>query len=165
MEYGTATEEHRTARFATDGASSKVAANLALVRRFVDELWNRGNLAAIDELCARYYELHDPALPSWEVLGPKGLKQMASIMRTAFPDFRVDIDDQFGEDDRVVTRVRQTGTHKGDFAGLAPTGRRIRISAISVERIERGKIVESWGTSDQLGLRQQLGLLPGPSHG
>lgn len=183
MEYVTATEQQRTGQSAPfsatpsadgqhDGASSatdeatlaaQVAANKALVARFVDELWNRGNLSAIDEMCAHYYELHDPALPSWEVLGPTGLKQMAAIMRTAFPDFRVDIEDQFGEADRVVTRVRQTGTHKGDFAGLAPTGKRICISAISVERIERGKIAESWGTSDQLGLRQQLGLLPGPT--
>jgi len=170
MEHVTATEQQMAASATVSDVEQQaaqtaanelsVAANKALVSQFVEELWNRGNLAAVDELCDYSYELHDPALPSWEILGRYGLKQMASIMRTAFPDFRVDVEDQFGEDDRVVTRVRQTGTHKGNFAGLAPTGRRVCISAISVERVERGKIVESWGTSDQLGLRQQLGLLP-----
>ena len=143
-------------------ASKVLAANASLVRTFVEELWNRGNLAAVTELCHHTYELHDPSLPSWLVLGPAGLKRLASTMKTAFPNLHVTIDDQFAQGDRVVTRVTQTGTHTGNFMGLAATGRQICVSAVSIERIANGKIVESWGVSDQLGLRQQLGILPGP---
>ena len=126
-------------------ASRELAANVSLVYSFVEELWNRGNLAAVTELCHHTYELHDPSLPSWLVLGRAGLKQLASTMKTAFPNLHVTIDDQFAQGDQVVTRVTQTGTHTGDFMGLAATGRRICVAAVSIERVANGKIVESLG--------------------
>jgi predicted ester cyclase len=132
--------------------------NKALVRRFVEELFNQKHLAIIDELIDANYLDHTPdvALPP----GPEGYRQFASLNLTAFPDSHIIIEDQIAEGDKVVSRYTSQGTHTGDFMGIAPTGKSITITGIEINRIAAGKIVEGWSNFDLLGLLQQLGVLP-----
>lgn len=138
-------------------------ANKAIVRRVFEEIWEQGNLAAIDELIAPNFVFHDP---NFQLQGRDSYKQMVSATRTAFPDVSGTIDDQIAEGDKVVTRFTQHCTHTGEFVwfGLAPTGQRLTITGIEVNRIEAGKIVDRWLSLDLLGMLQQMGVvsLPGP---
>ncbi len=91
-----------------------------------------------------------------------GYKALHQSTLTAYPDFHTNIDDLFGEDDKVVMRFTLTGTHEGDFLGIPPTGKRINVSGTSIFRIANGRIVEHWGEEDVLGWMQQLGAIPTP---
>jgi steroid delta-isomerase-like uncharacterized protein len=132
--------------------------NKALVRRFIEELFNQKNVAVIDELIDASYLDHTPgtALPP----GPEGYRQFASLFLTAFPDSHIAVEDQIAERDKVVSRYTSQGTHKGDFMGIAPTGKSITITGIEINRIASGKIVEGWSNFDMLGLLQQPGVVP-----
>ena len=77
-----------------------------------------------------------------------------------FPDARVTVEDQVAEGDKVVSRWTATGTHTGDLMGTAPTGRSIEIPGITISRFSGGKIAEDWYQSDDLGMMQQLGVIP-----
>ena len=129
-------------------------------RRVVEEAFAEGNVDVIDELVAEDFVNHDTSAPPGLPPGREGLKELVRFYQTAFPDAQVVVDDQIAEGDRVVTRYTARGTHQGDFAGLPPTGRQITSSGISIDRIEGGKIVESWNEFNQLGLLQQLGAIP-----
>ena len=131
--------------------------NKALLRRLFDEVWNQENLATVDELLAADYVLHDPAL---QVRGPQGFKAYVSAFRAAFPDMHATIEDQIAEDDRVAMRFTVHATHKGEFQGIAPTGKQVALSGIDIQHVIDGKIVENWVNLDALGLLQQLGVLP-----
>lgn len=132
--------------------------NKAIVRRLYEEIWDKGNLAVLDELQAVDAVDHNrpPGLPP----GREGVKQFFRMYLAAFPDVRMVIEDQVAEGDRVVTRWTATGTHKGELMGIPPTGKQVRVSGIDINRLEGGKIIESWGSSDQLGMMQQLGVIP-----
>ena len=131
----------------------------AAVRRFFEELWNEGRLEVADELIAPDAVNHDPAMPE-EARGPEGARQQVSMYRAAFPDTRMTILDLFSSGDRVVTRWRAEGTHEGELMGLAPTGAKVTVEGIAIDRFEGGKVVESWNHWDNLGLLQQLGAIP-----
>jgi len=133
------------------------AENKALVRRLFEELWSKGNLIVADELFAANYLHHDPSTPDLG-RGPEGEKKRATLYRNAFPDLRVTIDDLIVEGDTVVTRWTARATHKGELRGIAPTGRQITVTGISIARISGGKFVEGWVNWDALGLMQQLGV-------
>jgi len=81
---------------------------------------------------------------------------------TAFPDFQVTVEDVVAEGDKVARRVTLSGTHKGEYMGIPPTGKQMTMGVITIERIEGGKIAEQWGEADMLGLMQQLGVMPPP---
>ncbi len=119
----------------------------------------RGNLDLADELYAPDYVLHDPSLPE-DLHGPEGLKQYAAMTLGAFPDARVTVEDQVAEGDKVVSRWTATGTQTGELMGIAPTGRSIEISGITINRFSGGKIAEDWYQSEDLGMMQQLGVIP-----
>jgi steroid delta-isomerase-like uncharacterized protein len=130
----------------------------ALAHRWA-EIWNAGSdLAQIDELVTPDFVSHSapPGLPG----GPAGVKQWAGIFHTAFPDIYSVVDDVIAEGDRVVERFHSGGTHRGEFFGIPPTGRSGEISGINIFRIAGGRIAEHWGNSDDLGLMQQLGIIP-----
>jgi steroid delta-isomerase-like uncharacterized protein len=133
--------------------------NKLLVRRAIEEIYNQGNLDVIDELIAPGFVGRSP---SEEVVGPAGVRQSVIEFRTAFPDLHMTIDDQVAEQDRVVTRWTATGTHTGAFKGIPPTGRHGKITGIDIDRIVDGKAVECWTNSDDLGMLQQLGVVPTP---
>ena len=130
--------------------------NKALVRRFYEEVWDKGNLDACDEVFAEDYVRHD-LRPSEPVPGPEGQKQIAADFRSAFPDLRVEVDILVAEDDYVVGRWTASGTHRGRWGTLEPTGRRTTFSAVNVFRFENGKVAEIWNHRDDLGLREQIG--------
>src|ERR671936_1612701 len=95
----------------------------ALSRRLFEEVWNKGNQAAIGELIATSYVRHDPATP--ELTGIEGFKQNFTTLRTAFPDIHFTVEDQVAEGDKVANRLSWRGTHKGDYRGVAPTGKQV----------------------------------------
>ena len=133
--------------------------NKAVSRRVAEEIFNGGNLDLADELYASDYVLHDPSLPE-DLTGPEGIKRYAAMTLGAFPDIRVAVEDQVAEGDKVVSRWTATGTHTGDLMGIPPTGRRVEISGVTINRFSGGKIAEDWYQSDDLGMMQQLGVVP-----
>ncbi len=135
-------------------------ANKATVQRFVNELFMKGNMDVVDELISDDYVDHTPppGLPS----GKSGLKQLATMFRTGFPDMAIGEEDLIAEGDKVVMRQVTIGTHKGEFMGIAATGRKVTINEIHVVRLTNGKIVEHWGVEDNLGMMQQLGVAESP---
>ena len=137
--------------------------NKAIVRRLMEGCFNTGDLAVIDELCSTDYVSHDPGQ---DVRGPEEFRQQGTMYRTAFPDdIQVTIKDQIAEGDMVVTRWTGGGTHKGQMMDIPPTGNYVTVTGIDISRIESGKIVESWSNFDQLGMMQQLGVIPAPGQG
>lgn len=130
----------------------------AIARRYIEEVWNNGNLALIDELFTPDYINHSPN--AGQMAGPEGLKQLITSFRQAAPDLHFTIDDLVAEGDRVVTRWTARGTHQGYLMGVPPTGRQISVEAIVIDRFVGGRIVEHWGVRDDLGMYQQLGLIP-----
>ena len=135
--------------------------NKAIIRRFLEEIFAGGNLELVDELFAPNFVLHDPSVPQ-EVRGPEGIRQYITMYRTAYPDTHFTIEDQIAEGDRVVTRWTGQGTHQGELMGIPPTGRRVTVTGIEVDRIAGGKIEETWVSYDALGMMQQLGVVPSP---
>jgi hypothetical protein len=133
--------------------------NKAIVRRLVEELWNKGNLSVADELFAPNYEHHDASTLDFG-RGPESEKKRATLYRTAFPDVRLTIEDIIAEGEIVMARWSCRGTHKGDLSGIAPTGKQITISGVTIARLANSKMAEGWVNWDALGLMQQLGVVP-----
>jgi steroid delta-isomerase-like uncharacterized protein len=131
--------------------------NKALVRRVIEEVYNRGNLALVDELSTSDLVIH---LTSQEIRGREGAKEYVAALRAAFPDLHMTIEDQIAEGDRVVTRWTARATHRGEFQGISPTGRQVRVAGTDIDRIADGKAVECWSHVDELGIMQQLGTIP-----
>ena len=136
--------------------------NKAASKRVLEEGFNEGNLAVIDEFVDPSAVDHDPSVPERmrSMRGPEYVKQIVSMYRTAFPDLHITVDDQIAEGDKVCSRWHSDGTHRGELEGLAPTNTRGSITGISIDRFENGKIVESWTEWDNLGLARQLGAAP-----
>src|SRR5829696_2567758 len=129
--------------------------NKATFRRYIEEVWNRTNLEVVDEIFDRYLS-HQPDGPTLQ-RGPEDVKRFVSEFRSAFPDFRISIDDQIAEGDKVMVHATIRGTHHREFRGMAPTGKHIEERGFSVFRFsEEGKVVESWDSYySQLGLMRQ----------
>ena len=138
--------------------------NKALFRQMVEEVFNRGNLSKADELLAPNFVEHEE-LPPGIPAGREGVKQLTSMLRSAFPDFKATIDDMIAEGDKVVMRQTWSGTHKGEFMGIPATGKRVSFGVIDIVRMDGGKCVEHWGQMDSMGLMQQLGAIPAPGEG
>jgi len=137
----------------------------ALERRWFEES-NKGKAAAmavIDELHVADYVFHGGT--GEEIRGLKDYKQYMSGYYRVFPDLHVTIDDMVAEGDKVATRWTLTGTHKGEIEGVPPTGKKMTIRGVSIERVVGGKFVETWERYDSLGFMQQLGLVPKPGKG
>jgi steroid delta-isomerase-like uncharacterized protein len=135
--------------------------NKAIARRGYEAI-NQNNLDALDEVVAPDITDHDPA--PGQAPGLEGVKQWFSSMHTAFPDFRMNVEDMIAEGEKVVARVRLSGTHQGEFMGIDATGNRVTITGIDILRINAdGKIMERWGNFDDLGMMQQLGVMEPPS--
>jgi len=130
--------------------------NKANSRRLIERI-NQGDLAVIDELCAPNHVGHTPPLTTH---GPEEYKQSFSMILTAFPDLHFTIEDQLAEGDKVVTRYRWSGTHKGEFMGIPPTSKQVTVTGISISHWVDDKSDEVWTNLDSLGLLQQLGVVP-----
>jgi serine phosphatase RsbU (regulator of sigma subunit) len=128
--------------------------NKAIFRRYVEEVSNQGNLELADEIFDRYLA-HQP---NGSVLerGPEDVKRFQAELRSAFHGLHATVEDQIAEGDKVVTRWRMRGTHLGEFRGMAPTGKEMEINGIGIFRFsEKGKVMESWDSYDQLGIMRQ----------
>ena len=136
-------------------------ANKAIIRRIPDEVFTQGNLAVADQVVAADYREHVPLPPGFPT-GLAGLKQFVTLLRAAFPDFQYTIDDEIAEGDRVAIRVTARGTHQGEWFGIPATGKTVSWTELHIGRLAGGKLVEHWANSDQVGLLQQLGVLPTP---
>ena len=135
--------------------------NKAVVLRAVGQVWNRGDYDSLDDLVASDIVIHSPT-PGGDIHGPEGLRQFYGALRAAFPDLHFTIEDQVAAGDRVVTRWTARARHTGVFQGIPPTGRQVRMAGIDIDRLADGKVVECWPVMDELGLLQQLGVVPTP---
>jgi len=133
--------------------------NVDLVRRFFEEVWNKGNLDLVDEFLSPGYEDHN--LPPGAQRGHKGYKASVNMFRSAFPDIQFTLDQVLAEESRVAIRLTGRGTHKGNFMGIPATGKQVSFGGMTFIRIDDGKVAERWGISDIPGLMQQLGIGPG----
>ncbi|CAN5592957.1 MAG: ester cyclase [Actinomycetota bacterium] len=127
--------------------------NIAAQERF-GEAVNTGNLDVFDEVVAQNALDHDPA--PGQGRGPDGFRSFFSTMRTAFPDFAVEVEHMTATEDDVAIAYTATGTHEGEFQGISPTGKKIKVRGCQIGRFEDGKLAERWGSSDELGILKQL---------
>jgi steroid delta-isomerase-like uncharacterized protein len=135
--------------------------NKAIFRRYVEEVGNEGNLDLADEIFGRY--LAHQSDGSVLERGPEDVKRFMGEFREGFPDFHSTIEDMVAEGDKVATRWRMRGTHRGEFRGTAPTNKEVEVTGIGIFRFSpEGKVVESWDNLDELGMLQQLGVVPTP---
>ncbi|MET8331630.1 ester cyclase [Streptomyces sp. NPDC005181] len=135
--------------------------NIAAQERLA-ELVNSGKIDQLDEVFAKDVVDHDPA-PEQEP-GVEGFKTFFAMMRAAFPDLTVSADALVADDDKVSIAYTLSGTHQGEFQGIAATDRQVSARGVQIARFDdSGKIVERWGSSDQLGILAQLGVAPKPA--
>lgn len=127
-------------------------------RAFIEKGLNQKDLSAFET----YFSpgLTDHALPPGLPAGLEGRKIFASALLAAFPDLQVDVNDLIAEGEKLVTRYSVRGTHKGELMGIPPTGKEISITGTAIDRFENGQSIEHWEIIDQLGLMQQLGVIP-----
>jgi predicted ester cyclase len=133
-------------------------ANKTVLRRIYEEVFNKGNLEAVDDLHAANFAYHGPG--GVELKGRAEAKEYVRAFRAAFPDVRVTTENMVAEGDYVADRTIITGTHRGDFQGIAPTGKRVTVVGNALNRFAGDKQVEVWMEFDTLGLMQQLGVIP-----
>jgi len=135
--------------------------NKALVRKLIEEVFNHGNMGAIEELFSPDF-VESEELPPGMPAGREGVKQMVVMLHSAFPDFKATVEDILAEGDKVVVRQTWSGTQKGEWMGVPPTGRHVSIGVIDIIKMVDGKFVEHWGQMDSMGMMMQLGAIPAP---
>jgi predicted ester cyclase len=118
----------------------------ALVRRYFEDVVNKGNLDAITDFIAPTYIGRQVGTP--EAKGPEDVKHRVSALRAAFPDLHVTLEDVVVEGDKVATRTTNRGTHRGNLGGMAPTNKQLTWTVIGIQRVENGKFAEGWSISD-----------------
>jgi predicted ester cyclase len=136
--------------------------NKQKVRRFLEEGFGQGKTEVVDEVLDPDYVCYDPNAEAGEIHGAEPMKGEIGWLRGVFPDLFWRVEDQTAEGDKVTTRYTFGGTHQGEFMGAAPTGRRVEISGINIDRLEGGKLVEEWASYDMLGALRQVGAIPEP---
>jgi steroid delta-isomerase-like uncharacterized protein len=134
-------------------------ANKAVVRRFLEHV-ARGEIQDALDLLAPEALVHLSGAPG--PLDRAAFAQFGHAFHAAFVDEQLVIEDQVADGEKVATRITETATHAGAFQGLSPTGKRVRMTGIWIDRIVDGRITERWSEFDQLGMLQQLGALPAP---
>ncbi len=134
-----------------------VKENMEMFRTVVEEGFNKGNLGALDALFAPDYQEHQFGLGTTL----DGMKRDIQFLRTAFPDFHLEIADMIANEDQVWVRMTGSGTNHGPFMG-PPTGKTFKITVFDVLRIKNGKITDHWGVPDRFAVMAQLGLIPQP---
>jgi steroid delta-isomerase-like uncharacterized protein len=145
----------------SEGSRKMSDANKIVSRRLVEEVFNQGKYDVIEEIIVPTFVNHDPA--TGDVTGYEGVRQNIDGYRSAFPDLKITIEEQLAEGDLVATRWTAKGTHKGELMGIAPTGKEATVTGLTLDKIEDGKIVETWNNWDTLGLMRQLGVIPAMS--
>jgi predicted ester cyclase len=132
--------------------------NKATLRKTYEEAINKGNVAVLTECMTPDYVSHGPG--GLDLKGPEGFGQYVTMFRTAFPDVRMTAENMVAEGDYVAHRARFTGTHRGDWMGIPPTGKRVTLTLNVLSRFAGGKEAEAWEELDMLSFMQQLGVIP-----
>ena len=132
--------------------------NVAAMHRIYDEVLNSGNFDVADELIAADAISHE--VPREYPSGLEGWKGYFADFRTAFPDLHFTIEETIDDGDKVVCRCTMQGTHQGEFMGIPATGKKVSISGMDIAHFAGGKAVEHWANYDELGMMQQLGVIP-----
>ena len=136
-----------------------VEENKAIIRRYIEVGWSKGDMSAVDDAIDPGYRRHQPNMVV-PVESEKDLEQLIGLYRAGLPDLDIRIQHIVAEGDRVVTRVICRGTHNGELAGIPPTGKSLEFTASDIFEMANGKVVESWHNVDDLGLLQQIGVIP-----
>jgi predicted ester cyclase len=141
---------------AVDDDGMTTEQNKAIVHDFIDSLFTKGDLSAVDEYLDERFVNHDPpvGLPG----DREGMRTAGQMFREAFPDWHSDLELLVAEGDIVVERFTASGTHRRELMGAAPSGNTVNLAGINIFRVRDGRIVERWGRLDELGLLRQLGL-------
>jgi SnoaL-like polyketide cyclase len=132
-----------------------------IVRQAFEEPW-KGDLDVVDKYIAPGYIGYDPSLPE-PLRGPEAVKANFQTYKDAFTGAHIKVDDQIQDGDRVATRWTGRGTHTGELNGIAPTGKEVTVTGLTISRLEGDKIVEEWIIWDTLGMLVQLGAVPEPA--
>jgi steroid delta-isomerase-like uncharacterized protein len=136
--------------------------NVQLMRRWFQEVWNEGRMQTVYDLLSPDAVARGQRGAEAEIRGPEEFAKFVREIRSGFPDIKVNVEDIFGADDKVVLRWSAMMTHTGDALGLPASGRTVRSSGMSIARIVGGKIVEGWDSWDQLGMLEQIGVYKQP---
>ena len=137
--------------------------NKEQVRRMLEEAFGGGKTELVDEVLHSDFVCWDPNSESGEIRGAESIKGEIEYFRSAVPDLTYTVEDQVAEGDKVVTRYSASGTHQGEFFGIAGTGDRVEFTGIQIDRFdEGGKMVEEWPEYDLLGAMRQIGAIPEP---
>jgi steroid delta-isomerase-like uncharacterized protein len=148
---------------ADDHRMSTIEQNKATVTEFIQALFTKGDLGAVERYLSEGFVNHDPVFGG----GPDrdSFREAGALVRAAFPDWRSDLHLLVGEDDIVVEHFTASGTHRGELMGAAPTGRTVTLPGINIWRVRDGRITERWGRIEELALLGQVGLSAPPGHG
>ena len=133
--------------------------NKSVVRRVIEQAFNRGKVESLEELFTPNYREHQFGMPP----NIEGLKASVRALRAAFPDLKLTIEEMSAESEKVWVRMTARGTHGGEFMGVPPTGRKIQISVFDMCRLEDGRITDHWGVPDRFAIMHQIGALSAPS--
>jgi steroid delta-isomerase-like uncharacterized protein len=140
--------------------SNNTENNKALLRRWFDEVWNKGRAEAIDEMFAEDGIAHGLSeAPESPLRGPAGFQPFHETFRGAFPDIEVVVEDMIAEGDKVVARCSVRGKHSGDHLGVAASNAPVDFTGIAIVRIKDGKIVEAWNNFDFMRMNKQIGIM------
>ena len=140
-------------------STDRGTANKDLVREFIQDLFTRGDLDAVERCLDPDFVNHDLPFPGAPD-GPDGMRQAADMFRRACPDWHSDVQLLVAEGDVVVERFVASGTHRGELMGVAPTEKTLSLAGMQIFRIDGDKIAERWGRLDEMGLARQLGVVP-----
>jgi steroid delta-isomerase-like uncharacterized protein len=141
--------------------TDQLSRNKRLVEDFIQDLFTRGDLDAVHRYLDPGFVNHDAPFPGAPE-GPEGMRTAATLFRQAAPDWHSQVEQLIAEADTVVEVFTASGTHRNELMGVPGTGRTLTLRGINVFRVKGNKIVERWGSLDQLGLLRQLGLAPEP---
>lgn len=133
-------------------------ANIAIVRRWFDEVYTEKRLELMNELHVESFVWRGPG--GVTVTSREGMREMIAVYVAAFPDIHFTVEDQMSDGDRVVTRWSARGTHHGEFGGVPPTGNAVTFTGITISRLENGRLVEEWEHFDELSMMRQIGAVP-----
>lgn len=134
--------------------------NKDIVLDYLERAWGQGDWRVAEQVVAEDVVFHDQVREGGLPPGREGLRLVMERIRTGIPDFAMNVQTMIAEDDYVVILWSATGTQAGEFNGFPPTGRTATLHAISIVRLQDGKIVEGWQEADQLGMAQQIGMVP-----
>ena len=136
--------------------------NKKVVDQFIQALFTRGDLTAVDDYLAPDFVDHNPTIPG-RPGDRESMRSASQMFRAAFPDWHSRIDDLLADGDKVIERFTAGGTHEGPLMHIEPTGRTVTLGGINIFRLNDGKIAERWGILDQFALMQQIESAPSPT--